>query len=320
MGLHGRIRNDHRYRQNSFKSQPATERTGGIDCKELQSSAGGDGCGLLRFHLEPQIQNSIFKIQNDKLGTQPAEVAHDCKELRASAAPRLRPARPFQGRISSMPLNLCPRAAACEAPARADAKADASCGPSRGEAAARRSLRDRFCRCILIVRYSGCSLRSARTAFSRPKFKIHDSKFKIQNHELRNVLTGNKLLAKRRASLIVRYSGSSLRSARKFGYELRASAAPRLRPAGLFETEIPSPSTTPIYFCLKYSCIGTPLKASLFNRVSRRAPSLAYGRAAEADPMIYHRKGRFGGIVCSGFFGDTETEQPSPYSLNFTSA
>ena len=33
------------------------------------------------------------------------------------------------------------RAAACEAPARADAEADASCGPSRGEAAARCALR-----------------------------------------------------------------------------------------------------------------------------------------------------------------------------------
>ena len=33
------------------------------------------------------------------------------------------------------------RAAACEAPARADANADASCGPSRGEAAARCALR-----------------------------------------------------------------------------------------------------------------------------------------------------------------------------------
>ena len=32
-------------------------------------------------------------------------------------------------------------------------------------------------------------------------------------------------------------SGCSQRSARRFGYELRAFAAPRLRPAGLFETE-----------------------------------------------------------------------------------
>ena len=40
--------------------------------------------------------NSEFKIQDSKLllGAQPAEVAHDCKELRASAAPRLRPADP----------------------------------------------------------------------------------------------------------------------------------------------------------------------------------------------------------------------------------
>ena len=29
-----------------------------------------------------------------RLGLQPAETAHDCKELRASAAPRLRPADP----------------------------------------------------------------------------------------------------------------------------------------------------------------------------------------------------------------------------------
>ena len=28
-------------------------------------------------------------------GLQPAEVAHDCKELRASAAPRLRPAQSY---------------------------------------------------------------------------------------------------------------------------------------------------------------------------------------------------------------------------------
>ena len=179
--------------------------------KHVATQQGSGGNGSIRnrpFRMTKSGRGLRgARLYSLSFGAQPAEGAHDCKELRASAAPRLRPARPFQGRISSMPLNLCPRAAACEAPARADAKADASCGPSRGEAAARRSLRDRFCRCILIVRYSGCSLRSARTAFSRPKFKIHDSKFKIQNHELRNVLTGNKLLAKRRASLIVRYSG-----------------------------------------------------------------------------------------------------------------
>ena len=89
------------------------------------------GCGALRA----QIQNSKFKIQNYKIGLQPAKGA------------------PATSR---------------------------SCGPSPPEAAARGGF------------------------FSKPQ--IQHSKFKIQNY----------------------YSGRSLRSARKFGYELRTSAT-RLR-------------------------------------------------------------------------------------------
>ena len=61
---------------------------------------------------KPQIQNSASLPSTLGLtlqfGSQPAEVASDVKKLRASAAGRLRPARPFQGRSSSMPLQLPP--------------------------------------------------------------------------------------------------------------------------------------------------------------------------------------------------------------------
>ena len=87
----------------------------------------------MRHPAEPQIQHSKFKIQKYEIGLQPAEVAHDCKELRAavldwtqiqnsilkimesgrslrsarkfgnelraSAAPRLRPATPMRARF-----------------------------------------------------------------------------------------------------------------------------------------------------------------------------------------------------------------------------
>ena len=40
--------------------------------REMRAFAAG-GCGPLRFHSEPQIQNSRFKIQDYKIGPQPAE-------------------------------------------------------------------------------------------------------------------------------------------------------------------------------------------------------------------------------------------------------
>ncbi len=143
------------------------------------------------------------------------------KELRAFAAPRLRPARPFQGRFSPdpslqpsgwarfraargcsppprggcglpvaqrpiLPACIYARAAACEAPARADAKADASSGPSRGEAAAR------------------CGFTEAANS----AFKIQDSKLLL---------------------------GLQPAEAAHDCKELRASAAPTLRPARPFQ-------------------------------------------------------------------------------------
>ena len=48
--------------------------------------------GRLRPAAVP-FRNRKFKIKNYEIGAPPAEDAHDCKELRASAAPRLRPAR-----------------------------------------------------------------------------------------------------------------------------------------------------------------------------------------------------------------------------------
>ncbi len=109
------IQNQHAYTalQHLFHSgSPAAERwacTSGPAGRELQPSARGrlraagpDGpkryCGLQR--PAGAIQNSIFKIQHNALGAQPAE--------RSPATPR-------------------------------------SCGPPPAEAAARRSLRDRFC-------------------------------------------------------------------------------------------------------------------------------------------------------------------------------
>ena len=148
-----------------------------------------------------QIQNSTFRIQNYKFGLQPAEVAqvqsrtaghdlrgarsyslsfgaqpaegaHDCKELRASAAPRLRPANRCAIDFAGKHFNRNGHrflTEACPQPsgglARADLR-DASCSPPPGGGcglpiasrsiltqdipqqtapAGCRSLRDRFC-------------------------------------------------------------------------------------------------------------------------------------------------------------------------------
>ena len=63
----------------------------------------------MRFHSEPQIHDSKFKIQNDGIGPQPAEDTHDCKELRASAPGKLWHAAPFQAQIQNSKLPFGPR-------------------------------------------------------------------------------------------------------------------------------------------------------------------------------------------------------------------
>ncbi len=64
-----------------------------------QRAFAGRSCGPLRFRSEPQIHNSRFKIMKSGYSLRSARLRH--KELRASAAGRLRPARPLQGRFPS---------------------------------------------------------------------------------------------------------------------------------------------------------------------------------------------------------------------------
>ena len=190
---------------------------------------------------------------------QPSGWACDHKE-QPSARGRLRAAaasgKPqFKMKNERLKMSIRNRAAACEGTARADAKAEASCGPSRGEAAARcaRSGRkfmiqnSRFkirwgCRAVCIpIRDAVCGelaqcgpagreLRASAAPGLRPaapyerKFIIQNSRFKI------------RWGCRTRLGLYLD-SGCSLRSARMFGYELRASAAPRLRPANPYGIE-----------------------------------------------------------------------------------
>jgi len=144
----------------SVRSSPAAGRTGLLSSRaRMQPSArgrlraadryaidldarhsiayGAAGCRRLRRRIcrkIPQQQPAGCRSLRDRacrqthslypaailLGPQPAERAHDCKELRASAARRLRPARPFQGRNTFLYRYLRPRAFAGR-----------SCGPLR---------------------------------------------------------------------------------------------------------------------------------------------------------------------------------------------
>ena len=74
----------------------------------------GGGCGLLRSLPEPQIQNSIFKIQNDEIGSQPAEVSHEADLRDASCGPPppggYGPHGLFKAEVPLCRFNLCPRA------------------------------------------------------------------------------------------------------------------------------------------------------------------------------------------------------------------
>ncbi len=93
-----------------------------------------------------QCRIYLGPICDFEFGSQPAEstqVRRRTAGLRpAEAAARSAFSRP---NLIMKDVLFCNRAAACEERARADAEADARSGPSRGEAAARRSLRDRFC-------------------------------------------------------------------------------------------------------------------------------------------------------------------------------
>ena len=94
-------------------SQLAKEpHTSGLADARMQPSARGGAagcCGSLR-NRKFRIQNSRFKIANRDAA---CGGASDTMELRASAAPKLRPARPFQGRNSTFRIQYETHADAC---------------------------------------------------------------------------------------------------------------------------------------------------------------------------------------------------------------
>ena len=149
------------------------------------------GCGPLRFHSEPQIQNSKFKIK------QIFRTHLGIHSVSGRGRGRLRPARSWR---TGLRHQFHPKSALC-----------------RREAAARSVLTDRFLRQDKSaaertgLRHRGAALRRGGAAAGCGAHSDAKSSFKIQNY-----YSGRSL---RRP-----------RSKRTCGREQRASAAPRLRP------------------------------------------------------------------------------------------
>ena len=79
----------------------------------LRPGAAAGCCGSFR-NRKFSIQNSRFKIANRGAACEGAAYERTCgRELRASAAPRLRPARPFQGRNSTFRIQYEMHADTC---------------------------------------------------------------------------------------------------------------------------------------------------------------------------------------------------------------
>ena len=126
-------------------------------------------CG---FFTKPQIQNSIFKIHcglpiaarratSARLfvfGTQPAKGARDCKELRASAGRRLRPA------------NRCAIDSLQKARSRAVGLRPLGAALRPGAAAGCRPLRDRFCQHPFPLQLAAAGCRRLRRRIYRQFF------------------------------------------------------------------------------------------------------------------------------------------------------